>query len=201
MTEKIYHTVLIVDDEQAVGISLGRLLRKAGIKYVYVESGGEALERVKTASTPFSMIISDQRMPGMNGSEFLEKAKEISPDAIRFLLTGYADVDAVTEAVNKGSIHRYLAKPWENKVLLEAVKSGLKQYELVQENNRLFLLAKEQNAKLYTLNCDLKDSAVHHKKALEALDKEIMELNKTADRGFERDYFFEIETILKEKEI
>lgn len=201
MTEKNDHTVLIVDDEQEVGTSLGRLLKKAGIKYVYMESGAEALERVKTASTPFSMIISDQRMPGMNGSEFLEKAKEISPDTIRFLITGYADIDAVTEAVNKGSIHRYIAKPWENKVLLESVKSGLEQYELVQENNRLFLLAKEQNAKLYTLNCDLKDSTVNHKKTLETLDKEIMELNKTADRGFDRDHLSEIETIFKEKEM
>lgn len=200
MTEKFDHTVLIVDDEEQIGKSLGRILRGMGIKYVYVERAEEALKRIKKSPSQFSLILSDQRMPGMKGSEFLEKAKEVAPDTIRFLVTGYADVDAVTDAVNKGSIHRYISKPWDNKDLEETIRFGLEQYELISENNRLFNLAKKQNAKLYSLNTKLKRNAEIHKKTIEKLDKEIEILNNRLDKGFEsRDYIKEIESALKEK--
>jgi len=202
MADKFDHTVLIVDDEEQIGRALGRLMKSIGAKYVYMESGIEALDRIKTADKPFSLILSDQRMPQMEGSVFLEKAKEIAPDTIRFLITGYADVDAVTDAVNKGSIHRYIAKPWDNRVLAETVKAGLEQHELIMENHRLFALAKEQNTKLYTLNTDLKKSAAVHKKAIIQKDKQILELNKRLERGFEnRNYINEIEALLKEKQL
>jgi response regulator RpfG family c-di-GMP phosphodiesterase len=202
MIEKFDHTVLIVDDEQQLGKALGRLMKQINVKYVYMESGQEGLERIKTASKPFSLIISDQRMPGMEGSEFLEKAKEITPNTIRFLLTGYADVDAVTRAVNKGSIHRYLSKPWSNKEFIETVKAGLEQYELVMENDRLFKLAKAQNTKLFALNTDLKKSSAVHQKAIIQKDKEIAELNKRMEIGFEnRNYINEIEALLKENNL
>ena len=95
MSDTIDHTILIVDDEEKIGKSLGRLLRTIKIKYVYLDSGQSALERLKSTSTPFSLILSDQRMPGMTGADFLEKAKEIAPDTIRFLITGYADLPTV----------------------------------------------------------------------------------------------------------
>ena len=199
MIEKFDHTILIVDDEQQLGKALGRMMKQINVKYVYMESGQEGLERIKTASKPFSLIISDQRMPGMEGSEFLEKAKELTPNTIRFLLTGYADVDAVTRAVNKGSIHRYLSKPWNNKELIETVKAGLEQYELIMENDRLFKLAKAQNTKLYALNTELQKSSAVHKKAILQRDKDLTELKKRLEKGFEnRNYINEIEAILKE---
>ena len=202
MAEKFDHTVLIVDDEEQVGRSLGRLMKSIGAKYVYLESGQKALDRIKTASKPFSLILSDQRMPGMEGSVFLEKAKEIAPDTIRFLITGYADVDAVTDAVNKGSIHRYIAKPWDNRVLAETVKTGLEQHELIMENHKLFALAKEQNTKLYTVNTELKKGSAVHKKAIIQKDKQIGELNLRLERGFEnRNYINEMEALLKEKQL
>jgi len=202
MPEQFDHTVLIVDDEEPIGKALGRLIKGVGAKYVYMPSGREALDWMKTATKPFSLILSDQRMPGMPGSVFLEQAKEVSPDTIRFLITGYADVDAVTEAVNKGSIHRYISKPWDNKVLAETVKSGLEQYELVMENHRLFALAKEQNAKLYALNTDLKKSAAVHQKAILQKDKQIEELNARLEKGFEnRNYINEIEALLKQRDM
>ena len=136
----------------------------------------------------------------MTGSEFLEKAKEITPDTIRFLIIGYADVDAVTDAVNKGSIHRYIAKPWDNTDIEETIRFGLEQYEMIVENNRLFKLAKDQNTKLYNLNTKLKESSDNHKKTIAKLDKEIEALNKRLDIGFEnRDYIKEVEATLKEK--
>ena len=202
MPEKFDHTILIVDDEPQVGKSLGRLMRSIGVKYVYMESGQEALDYMKSADKPFSLILSDQRMPNMEGSVFLEKAKQVSPDTIRFLITGYADVDAVTDAVNKGSIHRYIGKPWDNKILQETVKAGLEQYELVMENHRLFNLAKEQNTKLYTLNQDLQKSAAVHKKAIVQKDKQIAQLKARLEKGFEsRNYINEMETLLKENQL
>ena len=202
MAEKFDHTVLIVDDEEKIGKALGRLMKGIGAKYVYLESGQEALDRIKTCSKPFSLILSDQRMPGMEGSVFLEKAKEIAPDTIRFLITGYADVDAVTDAVNKGSIHRYIAKPWDNKILAETVRAGLEQHELILENHRLFALAKDQNTKLYTLNTELKKSAAVHQKAIVQKDKQVAQLNARLEKGFEnRNYINEMEALLKEKQM
>lgn len=199
MIDKFDHTVLIVDDEQQIGKALGRIMKQINVKYVYMESGQEGLDRIKTASKPFSLIISDQQMPGMEGSEFLEKAKELTPNTIRFLLTGYADVDAVTRAVNKGSIHRYLSKPWNNKELIGTTKTGLEQYELIMENDRLFKLAKTQNTKLYALNTELQKSSAVYKKAILQRDKDIAELKKRLKTGFEnRNYINEIEALLKE---
>jgi len=202
MADKFDHTILIVDDEEQIGKALGRLMKQIGAKYVYMDSGQAGLDRIKSCSTPFSLIISDQRMPGMEGSRFLEKAKKITPNTIRYLLTGYADVDAVTQAVNKGSIHRYISKPWSNDAFIETVKAGLEQYELIIENDRLFKLAKAQNTKLFTLNTDLKKSSVVHQRAIIQRDKEIEQLKKRLEIGFEnRNYINEIEALLKENNL
>ena len=202
MADKFDHTVLIVDDEEQIGKVLGRLMKQIGAKYVYMDSGQAGLDRIKSSSTPFSLIISDQRMPGMQGSQFLEKAKKITPNTIRYLLTGYADVDAVTQAVNKGSIHRYISKPWNNDAFIEIVKTGLEQYELIIENDRLFKLAKAQNTKLFTLNTDLKKSSAVHQRAIIQRDKEIEQLKKRLEIGFEnRNYINEIEALLKENNL
>ncbi|MEA2060792.1 MAG: response regulator [Thermodesulfobacteriota bacterium] len=198
MSEKINHRVLVVDDEEAVGKAIGRLLKRAGTDFVYARSAQDALETIKSAESPFSVILSDQRMPGMKGSEFLEKTRELSPDTIRFLLTGHSDVKALSEAVNKGAIQRYISKPWDNRVLLDMVRSGLDQFELIQENKRLFELAREQKKQLYQLNCDLKDSTARHKQALALLDKEISDLNRQSTEALKsRDFLGEIETVLK----
>lgn len=200
--KKFNHTVLIVDDEEQVGKSIGRLLKKIGVKYVYMSSAKSALERLETAKTPFSLILSDQRMPEMNGAQFLEKAKEIAPDSIRYLITGYADVDAVTDAVNKGSIHRYISKPWDSKVLTETISSGLDQHELIMENHRLFKLAKDQNTKLYELNIQLKKRTEDHKTSICDLDGQIKMLKQKMAQGFERrDYVNEIEALLKQNKM
>ena len=185
------HTILIVDDEEQVGKALGRLMKQLGLNYVYQTSGQGGLEQIKSATTPFSLIISDQRMPGMEGSEFLEKARELSPNTIRFLLTGYADVDAVTRAVNKGAIHRYITKPWNTKGFAEILRAGLEQYELALENDRLFKLAKTQNAKLFALTTNLKKRSLAHQKVIAHLDKEMDQLKKGLETGREnRNYLF-----------
>lgn len=200
MADAFDHTVLIIDDEEQIAKSIGRLLRSIGVNHVYLASGEGGLKRLKSDPKPFSLILSDQRMPGMKGSEFLEQAKELSPDTIRFLITGYSDMAAVRDAVNKGSIHRYIAKPWDNNEFLEAIKDGLKQYELITENQRLFKLAKERNKKLYDLNITLKESAEEQRRRIIRLDKEIGELNEIlTERPVNRDFIGEIRQILEEK--
>lgn len=202
MPEKFNHTVLIVDDDEQVGKALSRLIKGIGARHVYLPSAREALIWMKKAAKPFSLILSDQRMPGMTGSDFLQKAKEISPDTIRFLITGYADAEAVTEAVNKGSIHRYISKPWDNGVLTETIRSGLDQYELVMENQRLFNLAKEQNTKLFNLNLDLKKRAVEQQNAILKEEKQIEALKVRLEKGLEsRNYPDEIKALLKQNRL
>ena len=138
MTLKRKHTIVIVDDDKGVTNALRRLFRKDGYQILTATSGQEGLELLKKLEKPVSLIISDQRMPGMNGAQFLERAKKISPDAVRFLLTGYSDMNAIVEAINKGEIHRYLTKPWNDDHLMLQVRQSLEAYELrkeIQEKN------------------------------------------------------------------
>ena len=137
MQLKNKHTIMAVDDEASITKALHRLFRKDDYQLLTASSGPEGLELLKNAEKPVSLIISDQRMPGMNGSQFLEQAKKIFPDAIRFLLTGYSDMDAVVDAINKGGIHRYLTKPWNDDDLMLQVRQSLEHHELVMENKRL----------------------------------------------------------------
>ncbi|MDQ8038754.1 MAG: response regulator [Pedobacter sp.] len=110
--------VLLVDDEERILRSLGLLLR---MQYqVYATSDGhEALAILKRER--IHVLISDQRMPVMTGSELLRHARDISPDTVRILLTGYADADAALEAVNEGEIFRYINKPWGPKELRDTI--------------------------------------------------------------------------------
>jgi response regulator RpfG family c-di-GMP phosphodiesterase len=137
MALKNKHTIMMVDDEVSITKSLHRLFRKENYHTLTASSGQEGLELLEKAENPVSLIISDQRMPKMTGAQFLERAKKIYPDAIRFLLTGYSEMDAIVDAINKGEIHRYLTKPWNDDDLLLQVRQSLEHYELVSENKRL----------------------------------------------------------------
>ncbi len=178
MEDNVAHKVLIVDDEAPVGKAMSRILNKMGIDVVYAGDGETGLKRISEAEKLFSIIISDQRMPGMKGHEFLEKSRKLSPDSIRILITGYSDMDAIIEAVNRGSIHRYISKPWDTGALMEIVQEGISQYEVILENEKLMRLAKDQHTKLYKLNRELKEKADIHHKMLEKLDEQIKELKR-----------------------
>lgn len=145
MELKYEHTLLLVDDEHAIIRALKRLFRKEGYTILTAESGPEGLEQLKQCRTPVSMIISDQCMPEMSGTQFIEQAKTLFPEAICYLLSGYSHMDAVIEAVNKGEIQRYLTKPWDDEDLLLQVRQSLEHYELSSENRRLAALTIDQN--------------------------------------------------------
>lgn len=168
------HTVLIVDDEAQIGRVVARLLNGIDVASVYVSDGAQGLEELKKSSKPFSLIIADQNMPGMSGTDFLEQASLITPDTTRFLITGHTDLNAMIDAVNRGGIHKYIAKPWNNEDFLKYIQEGLSQYELAVENIGLFRLAKQQNSKLFELNRILNESAEKQAKILEDLDATIV---------------------------
>lgn len=177
--DKTYdHTLLLVDDETSILRALKRLFRKEGYRILMAESGEQALEMLSDLGEPVSLIISDQRMPGMNGATLLEKSREMVPDAIRFLLTGYSDMDAVVDAVNKGKINKYLAKPWNDSELLMLVREALGQVEMKRENIRLTELTQRQNKELVTLNQTLEERVEERTWALKCQNKKLQQLNK-----------------------
>jgi len=160
MALKRQHTLLIVDDESSIIHSLTRLFDREGYQVLSALNGEEGLKLLGTAGSSVSLIISDQRMPEITGSQFFEKVKDLAPDAIRFLLTGHSDMEALVEAVNKGQIHRYLAKPWDDEELLLQVREALEHHELVIENRRLVELTRQQNEQLRQLNRELEKKVV-----------------------------------------
>src|SRR4051794_29265386 len=111
MTETPKPRVLFVDDEPRI-LSTMRMLFKANYELFFADSGAKALELLKTQVV--DVIVSDQRMPGMTGIELLRQARELNPNAMRILLTGYSDLNAIIGSVNDGEIFRFVNKPWNN---------------------------------------------------------------------------------------
>ncbi len=183
MSLKYDHTVVLVDDEQSITKALKRLFRKQGYNILTASSGREGLELLKGSENPVSLIISDQRMPEMTGAQFLEKAKEIYPDAIRFLLTGYSDMDAIVDAVNKGEIHRYLTKPWNDDDMILQVRQSLEQYDLVLENRRLTELTEKQNRELKELNQGLEKKVKERTRKISEKNRELEEANRKLEES------------------
>lgn len=130
------YKVLIVDDEAANLRLLERLFRG---KYTVVSasSGKEALELLSVHDV--ALIISDQRMPGMTGIEFLIRAAELRPQVVRIILTGYTDVNSLVEAINSGVVYKYVTKPWVNPELLQTVSRALEHYETIKGQHELKL--------------------------------------------------------------
>ncbi|MEK7321692.1 MAG: HD domain-containing phosphohydrolase [Pseudomonadota bacterium] len=146
-------TILCVDDEPNILSSLKRLFRSVGYGIETAASGAEGLKLLETHSV--DMVISDMRMPEMDGAEFLERVVEKWPLITRILLTGHADIASTIEAINKGKIYRYVSKPWEENDLKLTVRSGLEQRFLEQERRRLEKITYKQNEQLLELNSQL----------------------------------------------
>ena len=147
------HTVLCVDDEENILSALKRLLRKEAYNLLMASSGAEGLEILK--DNDVQLVMSDQRMPGMNGTEFLARVKEEYPDIIRVILSGYTGVDAITESINKGHVYKFFVKPWNDDSLRLEIKQALDQYDLMQANKRLDRKVMEQNEELKRINENL----------------------------------------------
>ena len=124
----MYSSVLFIDDDFKILNSFKRSLTPE-FKVFVAESPEEGLRMLKDKG-PFSVLVSDMRMPGMNGMEVLCRAREINPDTVRVLLTGYADQQAAIDAVNKGNVFRFLTKPCGLHTLVPVLEEGIRRYQL-----------------------------------------------------------------------
>ncbi|ALP52949.1 hypothetical protein Tel_07160 [Candidatus Tenderia electrophaga] len=125
--------LLIVDDEENIIRALKRLLRSDGYVIYTANSGRDGLDLLD--QNDIHVILSDMRMPEMNGAEFLAKAKQSHPASVRIMLSGYTDLSSVTDAINQGAIYKFMTKPWDDAELCESVKNAFQYYE---EKNRVY---------------------------------------------------------------
>lgn len=119
------HTLLLVDDEPNILAALNRLFRREGYRVLVAGSGAEGLELLATYQV--HVVISDQRMPEMTGTEFLSRVKELYPETVRIVLSGYSELSSVTEAINRGAIWKYFSKPWNDELLKDEVRRAFRQ--------------------------------------------------------------------------
>ena len=145
--------LLLVDDEPNIVRALVRILRRDGYQIHTANSGKEGLELLQDHTV--GVIISDQRMPEMNGIEFLSQVKELYPDTIRIVLSGYTDLKSVTDAINHGSIYKFLTKPWEDDLLRNNIREAFEQHELVSKNEYLSKKLEVTNKELIIANQEL----------------------------------------------
>jgi diguanylate cyclase (GGDEF)-like protein len=148
-------TLLLIDDEEGILSSLRRLLRNDGYTILTANSAQQGFEILSKHSV--GVIVSDHRMPGMTGAEFLGKIKEIYPDTIRIVLSGYADFQFITDAINRGSIYKFLTKPWDDDLLREHIKKAFELFQLLREKSNLTVQLKDANQQLEIANRKLEE--------------------------------------------
>jgi diguanylate cyclase (GGDEF)-like protein/PAS domain S-box-containing protein len=153
--KKPQRTLLLVDDEPSIVASLKRLFRPDGHIILTANSGHEGLEVLSKHKV--DVIISDQRMPGMTGVEFLRAAKVNYPDTIRIVLSGYTELKFVTDAINEGAVYRFLTKPWEDGQLREHIHKAFEHKELLEDNRQLDIKIRSTNQELVAANRQLGD--------------------------------------------
>jgi len=136
------YSILFVDDEEEILKTMVRIFRKENYTVLTADSAIKAWQILK--EKPISIIVTDYRMPKVNGIELMKKVKTVYPDTIRIMLTGYADIDSVMEAINQGAVYKFIAKPWNDEDLKVTIRLALVQYNLLRENRRLKAVQKQQ---------------------------------------------------------
>ena len=142
--------ILIIDDEEIVLLAISESLKPEGYRIVTTTKPEEGIELLKKQE--FAVIISDHHMPGMTGLEFFAEANKIQPMASRILITGVLTLKVVVDAINKGEIFRFIAKPWIREELLATVKNAIHRYELMSQNSKLQLETQSTNTELLEHN-------------------------------------------------
>jgi len=170
--EPVYRaTILFVDDEANILRSLARLFRGRDLKILIAESGESGLKVLSEEQV--DLVVSDMRMPNMDGAQFLTKVYEGWPDTERLLLTGYADITATVGAINQGRISRYIAKPWVDDEILGAVENALKLKQLKHEKQELEQQIESQNNELEQLNQTLERKVEQRTKEIHASNERL----------------------------
>lgn len=174
--------ILFVDDEQNILSSLRRLFRTHGYQVLTADSGAAALDILE--KEPVDLVISDMRMPQMDGAQFLERVRERWPDTIRLLLTGYSDIASILAAINRGEIYRYITKPWDDNDIVLVVRHALERRALEQEKRRLEQLTQRQNEELRALNASLEAKVQERTAALRQAHDQLVEANGKLKTSF-----------------
>jgi len=176
-------SLLIVDDEPIVLAALKETLEREKYHVVASTNPLKALEILRTQQ--FAVIISDQRMPEMMGLDFLIESKKLNPLASRILITAVLSLPTIVDAINKGEIFRFVAKPWLREELTATVKNAISRYQLVAENERLTLEARRLNEQLSIANSALAGQIKFLEEQKSALASANRELSTSYDRSLE----------------
>lgn len=164
--------ILLLDDENDILKALNRVLRM-DYNVVTFDNGADALQHLQ--DNPVHIIISDMRMPEMDGADFLAKAREMQPQTVRLLLTGYADIQSTVRAVNAGGIHTYISKPWDNENLKLIVAKAAEFYRLSRDKERLTIELAERNKELEVVNQELAENNQKLEEFNQALEAKVQE--------------------------
>ncbi len=175
-------SLLLVDDEASILSSLRRLLRPGGYRVFTAESGAAGLEIL--ARENIDLVVSDMRMPEMDGARFLEEVRQRWPQVARILLTGYSDVASTIAAINRGEIYRYIAKPWDDSELLLTIDATLEHARLKAENVRLLALTRAQNEELRGLNAGLERRVRERTAEIEDVNSLLTQANNQLKQNF-----------------
>ena len=171
-TDKTLPPILYIDDEQD-NLTVFYSAFRRNFKVYLGNSAQEGMEIMEKHSV--HLVLADQRMPEMTGIEFLEKIKLEYPDCIRMVLTGFTDVEAIIQAINKGRVYRYITKPWSKDDLKITIDHALETYELKQQNRKLFTDLEEANL-------TLEKKVIERTKKIESQRREITDSIQYASR-------------------
>ncbi|MBU0483848.1 MAG: response regulator [Proteobacteria bacterium] len=177
-------TIFIVDDEPYVLSSLKRFFVDEGYSVATFPDGNKALTAL--AETEVAVIVADYMMPGISGIEVLQKAREISPDTVRVMITGALDLELALEAISRGEVYRIIGKPWRDQELKITISQCVEQYNLIQENYSLQEKIMDQakvemvKALVVTLNHEINNSLVFISIGIDKLSRSFAE-NKIPD--------------------
>jgi DNA-binding NtrC family response regulator len=137
-------TLLLLDDEENILRALTRVLRRDGYQIITASRAQDAFALL--AKHDVQVILSDQRMPEMNGTEFFSRVKSLHPETIRIVLSGYTDLKSVTDAINQGAIYKFLTKPWDDEHLRTSIAQAFQHHSLAMEKDDNARPADEEQA-------------------------------------------------------
>ena len=184
------YKLLFVDDDQKVTQGIRRNLAELDYEIFTADSGQQALEILSREQV--SVVVSDEKMPGMTGAEFLSKVRDLYPDTIRIILTGQASLEATVKAINEGEVYRFLLKPCNTTELIFTIRQALKQRELVVQSNKLLELTRRQSELLQTLETECpgivevktnSDGAIIVEEPSDDIDSLIQNIQDEVDKG------------------
>ncbi|MFA6286537.1 MAG: HD domain-containing phosphohydrolase [Opitutaceae bacterium] len=179
----IARTLLIVDDEPRVLAALKEVLERQQLHVVTANDPLRAIELLR--QRPFGVVLSDHLMPSMSGLDFLVECQRIQPNATRVLVTAVLSLPTLVDAINRGEIYRFLAKPWLREELIVTVRNAVNRYELIVQNQFLLEESSELNRRLTQANASLAEQIAHLERQRCSLDDVNRELARRYDLSLE----------------